>query len=99
MKLVPKATAKRRIIEILDYDFRWMRALERARLRDMPDLSAVKIYDALEKRLSDIAIVYEVMKELGCKCDDDEDDERCRIVRVVEVDDRGWIVDDHPSEG
>jgi hypothetical protein len=89
----------RRIIEILDYDFGWMRALERARLQGVPDVSAVKIYNALNKRVSDITLLYDVMRDLGCKCDDDEDGERCMVVRVVEVDDDRWIVDEHPSEG
>jgi hypothetical protein len=92
---------KRRIVELYDYDFGWMRALERARLQGVPDVPAVKIYDALIKRVeADITLVFDVMRLLGCPCDDDDDGERCRVVRVVEVDDdSGLIVDDHPSEG
>jgi hypothetical protein len=101
MKLVPKAaTANRRIIELLDYDFGWMRALERARLRAMPAVSPVRVYDAMMKsRMSDISTMFAILEAIGCKCDDDEDAERCRVVRIVEVDDRGLIVDEHPSEG
>jgi hypothetical protein len=77
-----------------------MRALERARLEGVPDIPAVKVYDALiESRLSDITTVFAIMRALGCPCEYHEDDERCRVVRVVEVNDAGFIVDDHPSEG
>jgi hypothetical protein len=100
MKLVPKTTTKRRIIELWDYDFKWIRALERARLEGVPDIPAVKVFDALmESRISDPTTIRDIMRALSCPCDDDGDDERCRVIRVVEVDDRGWIVDDHPSEG
>ena len=89
-----------RIIELWDYDFAWMCALERARCERMPDVPAVKIYDALQKsRIADPSTIIAIMRALGCPCDDDEDDERCRVVRIVEVNECGWIVDDHPSEG
>jgi hypothetical protein len=42
--------------------------------------------------------VFDIMRALGCPCDDD-DGERCMVVHVVEVDDGGFVVDDHPSEG
>ena len=89
------------ITELYSYDFEWMRVLERSRLRGAPNVPAVKIYDALEKRLSDITTdtMHAIMRELGCPCDEG-DGERCLVVRVVEVDeDTNLIVDDHPSEG
>lgn len=90
----------KRIIEVLSYDFNWMRALERERLEGVPDIPAVNVYDALVgSRLSDITTVFAIMRALGCPCDDDEDGERCSVIRVVEIDDRGWIIDEHPSEG
>jgi hypothetical protein len=90
---------KRRIIELYSHDFNWMRALERARLQDVPDIPAVKVYDAIDKNVADTLTLLRIMRALGCPCDDDDDGERCRVVRVVEVDDGGYIVDDHPSEG
>jgi hypothetical protein len=77
-----------------------MRAVERARLRDVPDIPAVKIYDALNNsRIADITTVLAIMRALGCPCDDDGDDERCRVIRMVEVDETGLVMDEHPSEG
>jgi hypothetical protein len=99
LRVVPKVTAGRSIIELHDYDFAWMRALERARVHGMY-VSAAKVYDAINKSVADVTTLHKIMRALGCPCDDDDDDERCLVVRVVEVDDAsGLIVDDHPSEG
>jgi hypothetical protein len=66
----------------------------------MPDVPAVKIYDALQKsRIADPSTIIAIMRARGCRCDDDEDEERCLVVRIVEVDDRGYVVNEHPSEG
>ena len=40
---------KRRITELYSYDFEWMRALERSRLRGAPNVPAVKIYDGSKR--------------------------------------------------
>jgi hypothetical protein len=61
----------------LDYAIGKCRELERERLRLMPDVPALKIYDALEKHAGAVATSTRlaIMADLGCKCDR-KDDER-----------------------
>jgi hypothetical protein len=80
-------------IELWGNDFDMCRELERERLRVMPDVPALKVYDALRKSNITFSDLFAVMEELGCKCDREDDGE---FVRLVEVDDDGrLILDDH----
>jgi hypothetical protein len=55
------------------YDFEIRTALERERLRAMPDVSALAVYDALSKHGVDIFAMLNVMRELGRDFDNEED--------------------------
>jgi len=78
-----------RKIELWDYDFDKRRELERERLRAMPDVPALKVYDALVKQGVDCSDRFEIMRELGRDCDGGEDEGQ--FVRLARVDDEGRI--------
>jgi hypothetical protein len=71
--------------ELYGHDFARCRELERGRLRTMPDVPALAVYDALMKFIvADISTVFWIMKELGRKCDREGDGECI-------MDKRAWL--------
>jgi hypothetical protein len=80
----------RRQIELWDYDFDKCRELERERLRSMPDVPALKIYDALLKYDICTSDRFAIMADLGCKCDQEGDG---LFLRIAWVDSQGRLLD------
>lgn len=78
-----------RKIEFWDYDFDKCRELQRERLRTMPDVPALKVYDALVKHDVNCSDCFDIMRELGRDCDGGEDEGQ--FVRLARVDDGGLI--------
>ena len=65
------------------YDFALCRKLERARLRTMPDVPVLKVYDVMEGKGVYPSLLLEIMEALGCKCDREGDG---LILRTIEKD-------------
>ena len=55
-----------------DHVFDRCREVERERLRTKPDVPALRVYDVLQEKL-DTSALFEVMAQLGAKCDSDDD--------------------------
>jgi hypothetical protein len=56
----------------LNHVFNRCREAERERMRTKPDVAALKVYDALQEKLT-ASDLYEVMAQLGARCDSDDD--------------------------